>query len=124
MKRTRRGAVETDAARTRLERLLEELDASAATFDHGNGTDTGDVSHLDQHAAEAASELTGHERDEALRLVVADQRVQVRAALDRLADGTYGRCVDCGQDLPDERLDARPEAARCVDCQHSMELAR
>lgn len=35
----------------------------------------------------------------------------------RLADGSYGECVDCGCDIPFERLQAQPAAARCVDCQ-------
>jgi RNA polymerase-binding transcription factor DksA len=52
------------------------------------------------------------------------QRQEVLAALARLDAGTYGRCVTCGTTLPDERLEARPEAARCVNCQHDMEMAR
>jgi RNA polymerase-binding transcription factor DksA len=48
----------------------------------------------------------------------------VREALARLDAGTYGRCVDCGRELPDERLEARPEAARCVDCQQKVEAMR
>ncbi len=64
------------------------------------------------------------ERDDVLRGVVESQREQVLEALGRLDGGTYGRCVDCGTTLPDERLDARPEAARCVSCQHDLEMAR
>jgi RNA polymerase-binding transcription factor DksA len=41
----------------------------------------------------------------------------VLAALVRLEESTYGRCVDCGGDIPEGRLDARPDAARCVGCQ-------
>jgi DnaK suppressor protein len=117
--------VDTDEARRRLQALLTDLDESRGTFAHDNQlTDTGELSHIDQHPAEAASELTEQERDEALLHVVDDQRAQVAAALERLEAGTYGACVDCGKDLPDERLEARPEAARCLDCQHTMELAR
>jgi RNA polymerase-binding transcription factor DksA len=29
----------------------------------------------------------------------------------------YGQCVDCGHEIPEGRLDARPDAARCVGCQ-------
>ena len=39
------------------------------------------------------------------------------AALARLDDDTYGQCVDCGHEIPEGRLEARPEAARCVACQ-------
>jgi RNA polymerase-binding protein DksA len=39
----------------------------------------------------------------------------------RIAEGTYGECVDCGCDIPYERLHAQPTAARCVDCQERWE---
>jgi len=41
----------------------------------------------------------------------------LRAAHGRLADGTYGICVDCGCEIGFERLQAEPTAARCVECQ-------
>ena len=44
---------------------------------------------------------------------------EIDAALDRLADGTYGVCVHCGTDIPPERLEFRPFAAGCVACQSS-----
>jgi DnaK suppressor protein len=115
--------VDSAAARQRLEGLIEELDSSTRTLTGENG-DTGELSHVDQHPAEIASELTEMERDDAMLAVVAAQREEVVAALARLDDGTYGRCVQCGTDLPEERLEARPEAARCVNCQQDMEMAR
>ena len=42
---------------------------------------------------------------------------EVRRARQRVVDGTYGRCEVCGEPIPDERLEARPWAVRCV--QHS-----
>jgi DnaK suppressor protein len=42
---------------------------------------------------------------------------ELEAAGKRIADGTYALCVDCGADIPFERLRARPGAARCVECQ-------
>jgi RNA polymerase-binding transcription factor DksA len=44
---------------------------------------------------------------------------EIDAALDRIADGTYGVCVQCGVDIPAERLEFRPYAAGCVACQAS-----
>jgi DnaK suppressor protein len=38
-------------------------------------------------------------------------------ALVRIDRGVYGMCADCGKPIPEGRLDARPEAARCVACQ-------
>lgn len=39
---------------------------------------------------------------------------EVRAALDALDQGTYGRCSVCGEPIPEGRLEARPWATTCV----------
>ena len=44
---------------------------------------------------------------------------EIDAALDRIADGTYGRCTHCGIGIPIERLEFRPFASGCVACQAS-----
>ena len=41
----------------------------------------------------------------------------IDAALARLDAGTYGRCLDCGGPIGRARLEAIPDAARCVVCQ-------
>ena len=46
---------------------------------------------------------------------------EVEAALRRVADGTYGECIDCGEAIPRARLEANPGAARCVPCQQRLE---
>lgn len=45
----------------------------------------------------------------------------VEQALARVADGTYGDCVDCGGAIPYARLEAQPAARRCVGCQEAAE---
>ena len=41
---------------------------------------------------------------------------QIEAALDRIDQGTYGVCLNCGNPISDERLAAVPHAALCRDC--------
>jgi DnaK suppressor protein len=48
---------------------------------------------------------------------------EVEQALARLADGSYGECVDCGNPIPHARLYAYPTATRCVACQERRETA-
>lgn len=48
----------------------------------------------------------------------------VLAALQRVADGSYGRCVGCDEVIPAARLEALPEASRCVDCAERAERPR
>lgn len=48
----------------------------------------------------------------------------VDAALQRIADGSYGNCVDCGARIAEARLQAAPEASRCIACQEKREKAK
>jgi RNA polymerase-binding transcription factor DksA len=48
---------------------------------------------------------------------------EIGAALSRIRDGSYGRCIDCGDPIDLLRLTAMPEAARCAQCQGEHEHA-
>jgi DnaK suppressor protein len=48
---------------------------------------------------------------------------EVDAALARLAQGSYGRCAKCGQEIAGERLEILPMAALCMPCQQQQEFA-
>jgi DnaK suppressor protein len=74
--------------------------------------------------ADASGDLADNARSAAIIDAAQAQLRQVREALRRLDAGEYGRCVDCGVELPADRLDAKPEAARCMTCQGKAELAR
>ena len=52
------------------------------------------------------------------------QRGKVEAALRRINEGTYGLCVDCAKAVPEGRLEARPDASRCVACQAKHDRLR
>lgn len=45
----------------------------------------------------------------------------IDAALKRIEDGTYGTCTNCGKPIAPERLEARPWATLCIDCQREQE---
>jgi DnaK suppressor protein len=45
----------------------------------------------------------------------------IDAALKRIEDGTYGRCVNCGKPIAEERLAAIPWATHCIDCKRLEE---
>lgn len=47
----------------------------------------------------------------------------IDAALARIGAGTYGECTDCGTDIALARLQAQPEALRCIPCQTAYEHA-
>lgn len=45
----------------------------------------------------------------------------IERALQRVADGSYGLCLQCGAPIPAARLHAQPTAERCVSCQAAAE---
>ncbi len=110
-------------ARQQLEQMLREIDGATAILEAEGAGESSEISHLDQHPADVAGEVTDADNQAALLDNSADQRLQVEAALARLDAGTYGACVDCGQPIPDARLEVRPEAARCIADQEKHEAA-
>jgi DnaK suppressor protein len=52
------------------------------------------------------------------------QALDIQAALERMAEGTYGVCIDCGGDIAPARLHAYPTAKRCQACQARHEDQR
>jgi len=46
---------------------------------------------------------------------------QVAAARERLLDGTFGRCLDCHEDIDLRRLMIQPATSRCLDCARHLE---
>lgn len=45
----------------------------------------------------------------------------VRLALERLNEGTFGECLQCGKTIGEKRLDALPWTPYCIDCQEKIE---
>lgn len=98
------------AATTRLENMLAELEARQAHI-------AGDLDEpLSRDSEEAATEMQDDAALEGQGALVAREIASVKRALARIEDGTYGECVRCGEDIASARLEARPEAALCIDC--------
>jgi DnaK suppressor protein len=110
------------AARRRLEKIRTELDRSITVLNGGEQLQwPGDYP---QDPADAGANLSETERSEAILAVARRQRSDVLDALHRIDLGTYGTCVDCGKMVPEGRLEAKPEAARCVACQGKLDRRR
>jgi DnaK suppressor protein len=74
------------------------------------------------HPEDSSAQLnTERELEFALDARESTELNQVQAAIDRVEAGTYGVCIDCGTDIAAARLQATPEAARCLACQEMTE---
>jgi len=63
------------------------------------------------------------ERELAIRNLDRDSNMlrQIRRALDRIADGSYGVCLHCEEDISPKRVNAVPWAAYCIRCQEQVD---
>ena len=95
--------------RANLVHQLSELGANE------DGQLRDDVSYGEGFADAAAATA---ERTEVIGLVdsVKAMLENVDAALERIAEGTYGTCAECGKKIGRARLEFRPESIYCVDC--------
>jgi DnaK suppressor protein len=115
------GAVGPDIARLR-QRLITArmaiLDADATEADGAKAveldqTRVGRVSRMDAMQAQAIS-LAAHDRRY-------QQLSRVNAALERIEQGEYGFCLECGEPIGIARLEIDPAATHCVQCASRIE---
>ncbi|MBW3595275.1 MAG: TraR/DksA C4-type zinc finger protein [Actinobacteria bacterium] len=107
-----------DSLRNALEEERRSVDRQLA--EHGSPADSETVEvDVDEGFADSAHATA--ERSQTLALVdqLHGHRREIDAALARMDDGVYGKCEKCGQDIPFERLEARPTATLCVSCKQA-----
>lgn len=80
-----------------------------------------ELSHFDQHPADAASDAFEREKEFSILDQVQAELDDVERALKRLDEGQYGSCQACGSDIGDERLAAVPAARFCIEHQADAE---
>src|SRR3954453_1694020 len=98
------GSVDTDAARQRLEQLAADVDRSIATLEAESGRPSSSL-RPDVDTADPGTALSDADREAAAIEALTKQRQHVTQALARVDAGSYGKCIDCGTVLPDERLE-------------------
>ena len=99
---------EREAALAQIEALTREFDSVVDASRSSNADD--------EHDPEGATIAWERQQAAASRDRLQARLAAVDAALDRVAAGSYGRCVTCGQPIAEERLSARPDVATCVRC--------
>ena len=71
---------------------------------------------LDADSVEQAADLADDEALAGIDDVLRQEAADIRGALLRIANGTYGTCAVCGGEIGEERLKALPTATRCIGC--------
>ncbi|MFZ5966301.1 MAG: TraR/DksA C4-type zinc finger protein [Bacillota bacterium] len=111
--------------------LLSERDEVLQTIDRMNENEPNEslqeyfdeLSVYDNHPADIGSETFQMEMNYNLKDNEKLRLEEIDDALERINTGTYGKCLTCGQDIPQERLEILPTALQCMGCEeHKLSI--
>jgi DnaK suppressor protein len=98
------------------ERLEDLLNQAGDTVSGMTETKENFPDPADRAALEADRNFMLRIRDREAKLIK-----KIKAALERIENGTYGICESCGEDITLKRLKARPVTTQCIDCKSKEE---
>lgn len=85
------------------------------------------IAHARDQLLEGLDDEREHDADREVDLARSDLTVdtlgKIEEALKRLHGKDFGKCSDCGETIPFDRLQRSPEVTRCIDCQTAVERA-
>lgn len=76
---------------------------------------------LSADSEEQVVELENNEVLDSIDDITRRELDDIRAALAKIEDGSYGICTSCNKPIPEKRLEALPYAVRCVGCEEEHE---
>src|SRR6266702_6234413 len=116
-------SIDLNAMKSRLEAKRDELqrNISGLTEAHPQPVDPIEASEGPQDTEEVAVDFLETQQEQSLLVNEQALLTEVQSALERIENGTYGKCIDCGQPIPEKRLEAIPWAARCVKDEERLE---
>lgn len=106
--------------RTRLQDEQRDIESRLEQNEHfGKDNslrdETGELSPIDNHPGDLATEIYERGKDSALLEQEEFHLERIDAALEAMNNGSYGKCAVCSEAIPFERLDAVPDTIYCVD---------
>lgn len=115
-----------DEARLLLNKMEREIEEQLEHMTHDAlgeslGESIQELSMYDNHPADVGSEVFERGKDLALRDHLSRELEDIRNARMRMTEGAYGKCLACGKIINKERLEAKPTAAFCIECQTTEE---
>ena len=115
--------INLEQIKQRLEAKRAELQENIASLTeaHPRPVDALEASEGPQDFEDTAVDFLETQQEQAVLVNQQALLTEVEQALERIEQGTYGKCVDCGQPIPERRLEAIPWAARDVKCEEKLE---
>lgn len=104
-----------------LEAKLAEIDENVSSMAVESRELAEDQADEAGFLSEDGSSLAEAERLDVFSSNLAQMRARIMNALERMEEGTYGKCMRCGKDIPIDRLRAIPYAEYDVTCQEIID---
>lgn len=108
----------------RLQFFRQLLNERLEALLHEAGATIGDLTDDKEHLADDI-DLASMESNRDFQLRIRDRERtlihKIREGIKRIDDGEYGLCVNCGSEISERRLIARPVATHCIDCKTEAE---
>jgi RNA polymerase-binding protein DksA len=121
-------SIDVNEIKGRLLKLRAQLERDIAVKDHQVAEDGDDLDPerggVSNHMADDANETAEQETMLTLRSTAERQLAHVNEALERIEDGSYGTCSNCGKPINPARLDALPFSTLCINCQNLADKGR
>ena len=99
----------------------DESSVMGEALRQGGGDASGNLSHVPMHLADISTEAFEQEMSTSLLTNGRLMQIEVADALDRIENGTFGKCQQCGEDIGAGRLQAVPYTRYCVNCPQNAE---
>lgn len=116
----------TDQYRQRLVELRNRLNGDVSALKdealrHNQKDASGNLSSMPIHMADIGTD--NFEQENTLNLLANESQVleEIAAALDRITEGKFGLCEECGHEILKARLEALPYVRYCVECARKLE---
>ena len=98
---------------SQLDELLKSSENTTSEIPESEGEP---LDFTDQASVESELDLNIHIKEREGRLIA-----KIREALERIEDGSFGICEECGGKISEKRLKARPVTTLCIDCKRLQE---
>lgn len=113
-----------DAIKFKLESLKNEILADVRSI--RKRLAEGDKRHPGRDDGNIYHDAAKNEEDVSIYVHLAEDKrrtlKEIEIAKQKLSEGTYGYCRDCGKEISFKRLEARPFAILCIKCTHSISI--
>lgn len=101
--------------------IMEQVSFHRGEALNSEKNSAGERAGMSNHMADLGSDNFRHDMELGLLTAEVEELERIEEAIERLENGDYGNCLDCGCNINEERLKAKPYAYYCIKCKSIRE---